>query len=67
MCVIAHSFNPTTLLTDEVLSSGSPRWPYLDNQEDVRRGVCDGEDGRTGEGGDSNVGVMGAEHVLHLV
>lgn len=52
---------------DESVSRGSPWWPYLDNQEDVRRGVCDGEDCRASEGGDGSVGVVGTQHVLHLV
>lgn len=34
---------------------------HLDNQEDVRRGVGHGEDGRACQGGDGRVGAMGPE------
>lgn len=40
---------------------------YLDDQEDVCRGVCDGEDGGAGEGGDGRVGNVGPQQALHLI
>lgn len=34
---------------------------HLDDQEDVRRGVGHGEDGRAGQGGDGGVGAVGPQ------
>lgn len=56
------------------LSSAVGQWcpllatrSYLDDQEDVCRGVCDGEDGRASQGGDGCVGDVGLQQALHLI
>lgn len=62
-------FRPLSLSFDLLwpLKALPPWWSYLNDKEDVRGRVCDGEDSRSRQGRDGNMGVMWAEQSLHLI
>lgn len=49
------------------LGQQSGQFQYLDHQEDIRRGVCDGENGRTGQGRNGCVRRVWFEQPFHLI
>lgn len=58
-------FTPTTLSRITLCNKGVSQ--YLNDQEDIGRWVCDGENGRTGQCGYGYVRRVGFKQPFHLI